>query len=142
MVIEERILVAYLDSVVLLDVRVGEADGSSVVRHNVGDLVLSEALSLHLAELEGSFSGVDLDRLEASLNVVKDSVALASLGDGDHIHEAKREAGVSAHAVINLDVGVSRSADLEGFLTVQSVSEAVSEEHREGDALSEFVGTG
>ena len=36
----------YLDAVVLLDVRVGESDGSSVMSDDVGDLVGSHGLLL------------------------------------------------------------------------------------------------
>jgi hypothetical protein len=44
----------YLNSVVLLDVWMGETDGSAVVSDNVWNLVLSKDLSLDLAEFEGS----------------------------------------------------------------------------------------
>ena len=42
----------YLDSVVLLDVWVGVADGSAVVGHNIRNFVFAEHLSLDLAKLE------------------------------------------------------------------------------------------
>lgn len=133
---------SYLDSVVLFDVGVGEADGSSVVGDNVGDLVLAKALSLDLAKLETGLFGVDLHRLEATLDVVQDSVALASLGNGHHVHQSEGESRVSSYFIVNFDVGISRSADLEGFLAVEGKSEAVSEEHGQGNALSQLVGTG
>ena len=44
----------YLDRVVLLDVWMRETDGSAVVGDNVWNLVLSEDLSLDLAELKAS----------------------------------------------------------------------------------------
>jgi len=41
-----------LNGIVLLDFWVGEADGPSVVSHNIRNFVLAEAFALYLAELE------------------------------------------------------------------------------------------
>ncbi len=71
----------YLDSVVLLDVGVGEADGSAVVGNNVWDLVLAKNLSLDSAELELSLLLINLVGLETTLDVVQDAEVLTSLGD-------------------------------------------------------------
>ena len=67
----------------------------------------------------------------------------SSLLDRDDIHKTAGEFVVSADAVVDLDVLViSVSADLEDFLTVKSVLQSVSEENRERETVSHFVGTG
>jgi len=75
------LILTYLDSVVLLDVRVREADGSAVVGNNVWDLVLAENLSLDSAKLELSLLLINLVRLETTLDVVKDAEVLTGLGN-------------------------------------------------------------
>lgn len=70
-----------LDSVVLLDVWVWVADGSSVMGHNVRDFVLSNLLLLDLQKLEFCLSGIDADWLEASLDIIKDTEILIGLGN-------------------------------------------------------------
>lgn len=124
------------DGIVLLDVRVGEANGSSVVGNNVRNLVLSKTLPLNLAELERGLVGVDSMRLEAALDVVEDSKVLSSLVNGNNVHESEREAGVSPCSVVNLDVGVLVSADLQHFLAGECVVKSLAEQNRHGDALT------
>ena len=75
------LILTYLDSVVLLDVRVREADGSAVVGNNVWDLVLAENLSLDSAKLELSLLLINLVGLETTLDVVKDAEVLTGLGN-------------------------------------------------------------
>jgi hypothetical protein len=131
-----------LDGVVDVDLGVGVTDGSTVVGHDVGDGVLTDALLLDLAEFELGLGGRDLDSLESSLNVVKDSEGFGGLGDGDDVHEAEGESVVSADLVVHSDVSVVLvSADLEALNAGESVLQSVSEEDREGDALSHLVGT-
>jgi len=124
------------DGVVLLDVRVGEADGSSVVGNNVRNLVLSKTLPLNLAELEGGLVGVDSVGLEAALDVVEDSEVLSSLINGNNVHESEREAGVSPCSVVNLDIGVLVSADLQHLLAGECVVKSLAEQNRDGEALT------
>lgn len=119
------------------------ADGSSVMGNDIWNLVLSEFLLQHLAEFERGLLGIDLDSLEASLNVVKHTEVFSGFLEGDDIHKAAGESVVSTDAVVNLDVlGVSVSADLEDFLTVEGVLQSVSEEDRDREAVSHLVGTG
>ena len=130
---------AYLDSVVLLDFWVGETDGSSVVGDNVGDLVLSEGLSLDLAELEVGFLTFDADWLETSLDVVKDSEVLVGLGDLNDVLETEWELGVSSDLTVDLDQTFSLSADFDRFLAGESVFQSVLEENGQWDALTQLV---
>lgn len=130
-----------LNRVVLVDVGVGVADSSTVVGHDVGDLVLADALLQNLAELETGFLLGDLDALEAALHVVEDAEVLAGLVDGDDVHKTEGESVVSPDSVVNLYVVVLVSADLHGFHSVESVLQSLAEESGEGEALAELVGT-
>lgn len=128
-----------LDGVVLLDFWVGETDGSSVVGDNVGDLVLSEGLSLDLAELEVGFLAFDADWLETSLDVVEDSEVLVGLGDLNDVLETEWELGVSSDLTVDLDQTFSLSADFDCFLAGESVFQSVLEENGQWDALTQLV---
>ena len=130
-----------LDGVVLLDVGVGEADGAAVVGDNVWHLGLAEDLSDDLAELELGLLLVNSVGLEATLDVVEHAEVLTSLGDGEDILEAEGVLVVTLDLTVDLKVGLAGLADLEGLLVGESVLQSVSEEHGEGDALTELVGT-
>lgn len=77
-----------LHGVVDFDVGVREADGSSVVGNDVGDLVLANALLRHLAQLEAGFLVVNSVGLEAAFNIIEHAEVLAGFPDGYDIHEA------------------------------------------------------
>lgn len=130
-----------LNRVVFVDVGVGVADRSTVVGHDVWDLVLADALLQNLAELESGFLLADLDCLEAALHVVEDAEVLAGLVDGHDVKEAERETMVSPDSVVNLYVVVLVSADLHRFLSVEGVLQPLTEESGQGEALAELVGT-
>jgi len=133
---------SYLDGVVLLDVGVGETDGSAVVGDNIWDLVLANALTLDLAKLEGGFLGVNSVGLETSLNVEEHAEVLTGLVDGDNILETNGVLVVAANLVVDSDVvGTLVTDNLDAFLVVEGVLQSVSEEDRNGDALTELVGT-
>jgi len=128
------------DRVVLLDVWMGEADGSAVVGDNIGNLVLAKDLSLDLAEFECGLFSINAVRLEASLNVEKNAEELASLLDGNDILEPEWESWVSPNSVVNLDIGIFVPADSEALLARESVLKSVAEQHRKWDAFTQFVG--
>lgn len=67
------------DGIVLLDVWMGESDGSSVMSYNVWNFVWSNSDLCNFAEFEISLVGIDLVRLESSFDVIKKSEVLASL---------------------------------------------------------------
>jgi len=79
-----------LQGIVDLDGGVGETDGSTVVSHDIGDLVLSKTLLGDLAQLVSGLLAVNSVGLEATLDVVQDTVVLARFRDGDDVHEAER----------------------------------------------------
>ena len=118
----------------------GEADCSAVVGHNIRNFVFAKHLSLDFAQLETSLLGVNLDRLEAALDVVEDTEMLSSLHDGDHVHSTEREPGVASDLVVNFDIARLVSADFDRLLAGESVLQSVAEQDSHWDALSQLVG--
>ena len=109
--------------------------------HNIRDSVLSEGLSLDLAELEAGFLTFDADWLETSLDIVEDAEVLVGLGDLNDVLETEWELGVSSDLAINLDQTFSLSADFDRFLAGESVFKSVLEKDGQWDALTELVGS-
>lgn len=126
----------------LFDIGVRESNGSAVVGDNVGDLVGSHGLLLDLAELESGLLLVDLVCLESALHVVKNTEELAGLFNGDNVHHAEGEPGVSSNFAVNLNHAFLVLNDLDHLLSVQGILQSVLEEHGEGEALSQLVGAG
>ena len=120
----------------------GEADCSAVVGHNIRNFVFAKHLSLDFAQLETSLLGVNLDRLEAALDVVEDTEMLSSLHDGDHVHSTEREPGVASDLVVNFDIARPVSADFDALLAGEGELQSVAEEYGQWDALSQFVRAG
>lgn len=114
----------------LLDVWVGESEGSTVVGNNVGNLVGAHSLSLDAAELELSFLGVNLVSLVSTFHVVEDSEVLSSSVDGDDVHDTKRELGVSSDLAVDLDESFLVFNDLNSLLTRNCISQSISKEYR------------
>eukprot|EP00352_Strombidinopsis_acuminata_P008023 CAMPEP_0176359962 /NCGR_PEP_ID=MMETSP0126-20121128/16791_1 /TAXON_ID=141414 ORGANISM="Strombidinopsis acuminatum, Strain SPMC142" /NCGR_SAMPLE_ID=MMETSP0126 /ASSEMBLY_ACC=CAM_ASM_000229 /LENGTH=218 /DNA_ID=CAMNT_0017715081 /DNA_START=153 /DNA_END=809 /DNA_ORIENTATION=+ len=110
-----------LDSIVLLNVRVGESDSSTIVGNNEWDLVLANSLSLNLKQFELSFLIVDTVRLETTLDIKEDSEMLTSLLERDDILETERELVGSAHSVVDLDETLLILTDLNSLLVVEGV---------------------
>jgi len=121
---------AYLDGIVLLDVWVGESEGSAVVGNNVGNFVGSHGLSSDGAELELSFLGVDLVSLVSTLDVVEDSEVFSSSVNGDNVHNTEWESGVSSDLAVDLDESFLVFNDLNSLLTRNCISQSISKEYR------------
>lgn len=79
LIAEKKTRLTYLDCIVFLDIRVWEADSSSVVSHDVRNFVLAEMFAFDLAKLEGSLFGVNAVGLEATLDIVENTEVLACL---------------------------------------------------------------
>ena len=73
------------------------------MRDQEWDSALAQLHSLDLAELVLSFLGLDPVDGEAALGVVDQTEVLASLLDGDNIHEASWVGGIGADLAIDLD---------------------------------------
>ncbi len=79
-------------------------------------------------------------RLEASFDVVKNAEEFASLRNGNDVLEPEWESWVSPNSVVNLDIGILVPADSKALLARESVLKSVAEQHREGNAFTQFVG--
>ena len=110
------------------------------MRNQEWDAALAELNALHLAELVLSLLSLDAVDGEAALGVVDETEVLASLLDGDDVHEAGGEGHVGADLAINLDETLHH--DRLGLAVVQGVLETVAEEDNEGQAFSLLVRTG
>lgn len=126
----------------LLDVWVGESEGSAVVGDNVRNLLGAHSLSLDAAELEFSFIGVNLVSLVSTFHVVEDSEVLSSSFNGDDVHDTKRELGVSSDLGVDLDESFLVFNDLNSLLTRNCISQSISKEYREWDTFLSLVGSG
>ena len=131
-----------LDGVVFLDVGVWESDGAAVVGHDIRHLVWAHSALGNFTEFVSRFAGVDFVSLVAAFDVVKNSEVFASLVDGEHVHEATWEGGVSDDSVVDFDESFFVFDDFVDLNSVQGVSKSVSENQDEGNALSELVGSG
>jgi len=76
---------------------------------------------------------------ESTLDVEHDTEVFARLLDGDDIHEASGEFGVSSDLVVDLDESLGNNQG--DFTSGQGVFETVAEEHAQGKTLAQLVGT-
>lgn len=96
---------------------------SRIVRNQEWDTALAKLNALDLAELKLSLLGLDAVDGEATLGVVDETEVLASLLEGDDVHEASGEGGVGADLAVNLDQTLHH--DGLDLTTVQGVLETV-----------------
>lgn len=128
-----------LDGIVDLDRGVREADSPSIVRDQEWDSTTTKLNSLDLGELVLSLLGLDTVDGEAALGVVDETEVLASLLNGDDVHEASGEGDVGSDLVVDLDETLHH--DGLGLTVVEGISQSVSNENDERKALASLVGT-
>jgi len=92
-----------LDGVIDLNSWVRVTKGPSIVRDQEWDSTLSQLYSLDLAKFVFCLLSLDTVNGEAALDIVDQTEVLASLLDGDDIHEAGRVGGIGANLAIDLD---------------------------------------
>ena len=93
---------------------------SRIVRNQEWDPTLSELNTLDLAKLELGLLGLDTVDGETALGVVDETEVLASLLEGDDIHETSGVGRVSADLAVDLDETLHQDgldlATVEGVL--------------------------
>lgn len=99
----------------------GEADGSAIMSHDVGNLVLAEGLALNLAKFEVCLFLIDTNRHEAALDVIEHAEVLTSLYNLDDVHKTKWVLVISSGLSVHLDVSLLVIADLFYLLAGKSV---------------------
>lgn len=93
------------------------------MRNQEWDPALAELNTLNLAQLVLGLLSLDTVDGETALGVVDKTEVLAGLLDGDDVHEASGEVGVSADLVVHLDQALHHDRlDLAG---VEGVLEAI-----------------
>ena len=93
---------------------------SGIVRNQEWDSALAQLDTLDLAKLVFGLLGLDAVHGEATLGIVDETEVLASLLDGDHVHESSGVGGISADLAVDLDKALhedsSDLATVEGIL--------------------------
>lgn len=110
----------------LVDFRVGETDSSGVMGDDIGNFVGSNSLGFDLKKFEFRFSFFNLGEGESALDVVKKTIALVGLGDGDDVHNTDGELDVPSELIINLDAGFLVLDDEVCFSAIEGELEMIS----------------
>jgi len=116
-----------LDGIVDLDEWVRISDGSSVMKRNVRDALVSNCGFLDLAEFVLGFFTRNWLQGESSLGVIEQSEAFVGLFDGYNIHETSWKSGISSDFTIDLDESLGDNGD--DFLSCEGVLESVSQQN-------------
>lgn len=110
------------------------------MRDQEWDSALAELDALDLAQLVFGLLSLDAVDGEATLGIIDQTEVLASLLNGDDVHEASREGHVGADLAINLDQALHQ--DGAGLAVVERILEAVADENNQRHAVAELVRTG
>jgi hypothetical protein len=110
------------------------------VRDQEWDSALAKLNTLDLAQLVLGLLGLDAVDCEAALGVVDETEVLASLLDGDDVHEAGGVGHVGADLAVDLDETLHQ--DGPGLAVVEGILQAVADEDDQGHAVAELVRTG
>ena len=110
------------------------------MRDQEWDSALAKLNTLDLAQLVLGLLGLDAVDCEAALGVVDETEVLASLLDGDDVHEAGGVGEIGADLSIDLDQALEE--DGLGLAVVESILETVANEHDQRHAVTELVRTG
>lgn len=113
---------------------------SRIVRDQEWDSTAAKLNALDLTELVLGLLGLDAVDGEAALGVVDETEVLASLVDGDDVHEAGGVGHVGADLAVDLDEALHE--DGAGLAEVEGVLEAVAEEDNQRQAVAKLVRTG
>lgn len=109
------------------------------MRDQEWDSAPTQLYSLDLSKLVLSLCSLDSVNSESTLRVVDESEVLASLVDGDHIHETSWVVGVCSDLCVDLDQSLHN--DLGDFSTIESILQSVAEENDEWETVALFVRT-
>jgi len=127
------------DAIVDTDVRVGVADGAAIVGDNERHTTSTSLLVLDTAELVLSLLSSDTVNGELALHSPQKTEVLVGLLNGDNIHEASGESGISADLAVDLDGAVHDN--LDDLSLGEGIPKTVAEENDKGQAFALLVGT-
>jgi len=100
------------EAIILVDFRMRESEGSSVMSGNVWNLLLANVLLDDLAKLETCFLGINSVRVESSLSIKENSEELIRFFNSNNVHLTKWESVVSSDSSVNLDQALFLPANL------------------------------
>jgi hypothetical protein len=109
------------------------------VRDQEWDSTTTKLDTLDLAQLVLSLLGLNSVDSESALGIVDKTEVLASLLDGDDVHEAGGEGGIGSDLAVDLDKSLHQ--DGLDLTVVEGILEAVSDEDDQGHAVAELVRT-
>lgn len=110
------------------------------MRDQEWDSTTTKLNTLDLAQLVLGLLSLDSVDGETTLGIVDETEVLASLLDGDDVHEASREGQVSSDLAVDLDETLHE--DGLGLAVVERILETVADEDNQGHAVAELVRTG
>lgn len=110
------------------------------MRDQEWDSTTTKLDTLDLAQLVLSLLGLNSVDGETALGIVDKTEVLASLLDGDDVHEAGGEGGIGSDLAVDLDKSLHQ--DGLDLTVVEGILEAVSDEDDQGHAVAELVRTG
>jgi hypothetical protein len=110
------------------------------MRNQEWDAATAELNALDLSELVLGLLVLDAVDGETALGVVDEAEVLASLLDGDNIHEASGVGHVGTDLAVDLDQALHQ--DSPGLAEVERILESVADEDDQGHAVAELVRTG
>ena len=109
------------------------------MRNTVGNAASAKLNTLDLAQLVCRLLASYPVHGVTALGVEDETEVLASLVDGDDIHQSSGESGVGADLAVNLDKTLHE--DGLDLTSIEGVLQAVSEEDDQQERVAEFVGT-
>lgn len=110
------------------------------MRDQEWDSTATKLDTLDLAQLVLGLLVLDSVDGESTLGIVDETEVLASLLNGDDVHEAGGEGGIGADLAVDLDKSLHQ--DGLDLAVVESILESVSDEDDQGHAVAELVRTG
>jgi len=126
-----------LHCVVNFDEGIWVTDGSSIVKTDVRNTLVSSSGVLHLGQFVVSLLVCDSLDSKSTLCVEQQTEVLVGLFDADDIHETRRICGVSSDFAINLDVSLHHNAG--DFLSGEGVLKTVSQENDQRQTFTQLV---
>jgi len=110
---------------------------ASIMRNQVWDSTLSNLNSLDLAEFVFCLGLFNAVHSEAAFSIVDQSEVLASLVDGDDIHEASRIGMIGSNLAVDLDQALHE--DGSGLAAIKGILEAITNEDNQRQAVTAFL---
>ena len=115
-----------LDSVSLVDFRVGESNSSGVACDDVWNLVGTNCFLDDFQQFEFGLSFFNLNKSESSLDIIEYSVVFVSLCKRDGIHDSYWELNGSSDFIINSDASFLILDNDVSFTSIQAKLEVMS----------------